>query len=660
MVSAGVISSPASHTHHVPTKRYNTQTMTCAAPSPKTMPGTRAKPILKWAGGKTQLLDELIHRMPKSYGRYIEPFIGGGALFFAVAPVNGVIADSNPELINLYQTIKDDVTGVMNALRQFNNNEEEFYDVRALDWKNMPAVDAAARTIYLNRTCFNGLYRVNRKGEFNVPFGRYKNPRILDADALQAAAAILKHTSILCGDYKQILADTAQPDDFIFLDPPYLPISTYSDFKRYTKEQFYEEDHIDLANEIMRLHERGCHVILTNSNHPLVHEQYAPFQIDIIQTRRHISSNAAARSGEDVIVNIPPKQRFNLRLTPQPLPAQALKYPSTRFMGSKNKLLPELWAIASQFKFDSAIDLFSGSGIVGYMFKSHGKSVLSNDYMSMCGAFTKAMIENDSITLSHDEALSLMEPNAPIDNFVQTTFKDLYFSDDDNHLIDVIRANIKTIRNPYKRSIAMSALIRACLKKRPRGIFTYVGHRYDDGRKDLTMSFRAQFLEAVEAINDAVFDNGRKSKSRVGDALTLNNKDAELVYIDPPYYSRRSDNEYVRRYHFVEGIARDWDGVEIQEHTLTKKFKSYPTPFSSRKGAATAFDLLFKKFRDRILIVSYSSNSEPTLDEMVALMTRHKKHVEVVPIDYRYSFGNQGHKVGNNKNAVQEYIFVGF
>ncbi|MCG9077630.1 DNA adenine methylase, partial [Laribacter hongkongensis] len=236
----------------------------------------------------------------------------------------------------------------------------------------------------------------------------------------------------------------------------------------------------------------------------------------------------------------------------------------------------------------------------------------------------------------------------------------LYFSDEDNRLIDILRANIKAIKNPYKRAIAMSSLVRACLKKRPRGIFTYVGHRYDDGRKDLLMSFRDQFLEAVNMVNAAVFDNGKQNKARNGDAMTLQRQESGLVYIDPPYYSPLSDNEYVRRYHFVEGLARDWQGVEIQEHTVTKKFKSYPTPFSSRKGAAEAFDLLFKRFRDSVLVVSYSSNSQPTLDEMVAIMAKHKRHVEVVPVDYRYSFGNQGHKVGDNNNAVQEYLFVGY
>ena len=620
----------------------------------------RAKPILKWAGGKTQLLDELLARMPRSYGRYIEPFVGGGALFFAVAPDNGVIADSNPELINLYKTVANNVEGVIDALRQFRNEEAQFYATRALDWKSLPEADAAARTLYLNRCCFNGLYRVNRSGQFNVPFGHYKNPKLLDIEGLHAASQILRKTDILCGDYKEVLQETAKAGDFIFLDPPYLPVSAYSDFKRYTKEQFYEEDHVELAAEIMRLHELGCTVLLTNSNHPLVHEQYRDYKIEVVKTRRHISSKASARSGEDVIVNIPPKQRLNLRLVPQPLPAQALKYPSTRYMGSKNKLLPDLWAVASQFKFSSAVDLFAGSGVVGYLLKSHGKNVLSNDYMAMSGTFAKAMIENNTVTLPLSEARALTEPDRETDHFVQTTFAGLYFSEEDNQLIDVIRANIKAIRNPYKRAIAMSALIRACLKKRPRGIFTYVGHRYNDGRRDLMMPFRDQFMEAVQAINDAVFDNGQTNKARVGDALSLNIRGTDLVYIDPPYYSPLSDNEYVRRYHFVEGLARDWQGVEIQPHTRTKKFKSYPTPFSSRKGAAEAFDLLFRKFRDSILLVSYSSNSQPTLDEMVAMIAKYKKRVEVIPVDYRYSFGNQAHKVNDNRNAVKEYIFAGF
>ena len=205
----------------------------------------------------------------------------------------------------------------------------------------------------------------------------------------------------------------------------------------------------------------------------------------------------------------------------------------------------------------------------------------------------------------------------------------------------------------------MTALIRACTKKRPRGIFTYTGHRYDDGRKDLQKSLSQQFLEAVEAVNNAVFDNNKANKSVNGDAMALTGINPDLVYIDPPYYSPLSDNEYVRRYHFIEGLARDWKGVEIQEHTKTKKFKSYPTPFSTKDGAYNAFDKLFSKFADSILIVSYSSNSLPTQEDMVALMKKYKEHVEVVPVDYKYAFGNQA-DAKTHRNSVQEYLFVGY
>ena len=564
----------------------------------------QAKPILKWAGGKTQMLGDLIPKVPTSYGRYIEPFFGGGAMFFALQPENAVVADSNPELIN-------------------------------------------------------SLYRVNKQGRFNVPFGKYKNPKICDEDGLRAASEVLKKAEILCGDYLLVLEHYAQPGDFVFLDPPYLPTSEYSDFKRYTKEQFYEEDHVELAKMIMTLHERGCHVILTNSNHPLVHELYAPFTIDVIQTKRYISCNGSTRKGEDVIVTIPPKQRTLIKLMLKPLPEQVSAYPPTRFMGSKSKLLSEIWSVASQFNVDTVVDLFSGSGIVGYMFKSQEKSVISNDYMAMSATFTKAMVENNTVTLPLEGAKQLLVAHKESDHFVSTKFQGLYYTDEENDLIDTLRTNIAAIRDPYKHAIAMTALIRACIKKRPRGIFTYTGHRYDDGRKDLQKSFAEQFLDAVEVVNNAVFDNGKVNRSKHGDAMDLQVEQADLVYIDPPYYSPLSDNEYVRRYHFVEGLARDWKGIEIQEHTQTKKFKSYPTPFSTRKGAKDAFDKLFKKFANSILIVSYSSNSLPTQDEMVAIMAKYKQHVEVIPIDYKYSFGNQN-EAKTHRNSVQEYLFVGY
>ena len=618
------------------------------------------RPILKWAGGKTQLLKELIPRIPKHYNRYIEPFIGGGALFFALKPTNAIIADSNPELILTYQQLARNIEKVIEYLEQYTNTSETFYKVRAQDWKELPKAEAAARMIYLNKTCFNGLYRVNRQGRFNTPFGRYKNPNICDIEHLHAASDILKNATIICGNYLDVLNKYASPCDFIFLDPPYIPVSKYGDFKRYTKEQFYEKDQIQLSEEFHRLYNLGCSVILTNSHHPLVEQLYIDFPQDVISTRRSISSKGTSRSGEDLIVTAIHKSNKNkANVLKQELSDQVYLYPPTRFMGSKRKLLNNIWNVAQDFHFDSVLDMFSGSGIVSYMFKAEGKKVISNDYMTMSSTFSKAMIENNTVTLPRSEAERLLKEPAILDTFVEETFQGLYYSDAENKIIDIIRTNIRSISNEYKRAIAMSALIRACIKKRPRGIFTYTGNRYNDGRRDLKITLQEQFLEAVDIINKSVFDNGRENISINMDAMSIHDINPDLVYIDPPYYSPLSDNEYVRRYHFVEGLSRDWDGVEIQAHTKTKKFKSYPTPFSTRTGAADAFSLLFKKYKDSILIVSYSSNSIPTKEEMVKLIKQYKDIVEVIPIDYTYSFGNQA-KAKTHRNNVQEFLFIGY
>ena len=371
---------------------------------------------------------------------------------------------------------------------------------------------------------------------------------------------------------------------------------------------------------------------------------------------RIISSNAKKRAGEDVIVTVQPYPRFAIRELPAPVDERALSYPPTRFMGSKEKLLPYIKDVADHFHFESALDLFSGSGVVGYLFKTMGKQVFSNDYMAMSATFTKALIENNDTVLSEEDLERLFAPNKKVDSFVQDTFSGLYYSDEENAVIDLVRANIKKLKGEHKRSLAMAALVRACLKKRDRGIFTYTGLRYDDGSADLRMSMEAQIIKAAHVINAAVFDNGKENKSRFGDAMTAQFK-PDLAYIDPPYYSPLSDNEYVRRYHFVEGLARDWKGVDMQWHTKTRKFKSYPTPFSSRSGATDAFDRLFSRLRDSVLLVSYSSNSLPTREEIIALMAKYKSHVEVIDIDYRYRFANHS---GVTRNEVKEYLFVGF
>jgi DNA adenine methylase len=264
------------------------------------------RPILKWAGGKQQLLGQLIERLPPSFERLVEPMVGGGALFFGLAAPKALIADSNPELINLYRTIVSDLDGIESTLANWSIDETTFYEVRSLRFEDLSETVAAARMLYLNRTCFNGLYRVNKEGQFNVPWGRYARPKIFDRERLEAAKACLVKAEIRLGDYVEVLRASAQEGDLVFLDPPYLPISEYSDFKRYTKQQFYESDHLQMSEVVKLLRARGCHTVITNSNHPLMHELYADYQIDVIATRRNINSRADKRKGQDIIITIPP------------------------------------------------------------------------------------------------------------------------------------------------------------------------------------------------------------------------------------------------------------------------------------------------------------------------------------------------------------------
>lgn len=203
----------------------------------------------------------------------IHKYLDSGAQIVEHAKLGkGVVQSIDDEKITVkFADSKTPVT----LLKSIAIDEEMFYTVREQKWEKLDKTEAAARFIYLNKTCFNGLYRVNRKGQFNVPFGKYKRPNICDAETIRAASKILQKAKIICGDYLEVLKKSAEPGDFVFLDPPYIPVSDYADFKRYTKEQFYEDDHIRLAQEVKRLYELGCYVILTNSNHPKVYELFS-------------------------------------------------------------------------------------------------------------------------------------------------------------------------------------------------------------------------------------------------------------------------------------------------------------------------------------------------------------------------------------------------
>lgn len=263
---------------------------------------TSSKPFLKWAGGKTQLLPELRKHVPANYGRYIEPFVGGGAFFFDLCPHEAIISDSNEELIITYKIVRDRVRELIEALRDHKNEEDYYYKIRSKKPVNLSLLDRASRFIYLNKTCFNGLYRVNKKNEFNVPFGRRKNPTICDEVTLLRSSDCLQNTTIIHGDYLEVLRKHARPNDFIFIDPPYVPVGEYADFKRYTKEFFYKDDHVKLRDEFVRLYKSGCFPLLTNSVTPFVQELYSGFEQYKIKTKRLISSKASTRNGHDLIV----------------------------------------------------------------------------------------------------------------------------------------------------------------------------------------------------------------------------------------------------------------------------------------------------------------------------------------------------------------------
>lgn len=252
------------------------------------------RPIVKWAGGKSQLLGELSSRLPDDFGRYFEPFGGSAALLFHLQPSAATLADANSELMSCYRVVRDDVENLLSSLSTHENDADYYYATRAVDPEGLDETERASRFIYLNRTCFNGLYRVNRHGQFNTPFGAYKNPRICDAENLRAASLLLQNVELLDRDYRDALA-LAEAGDLVYLDPPYVPVSQYSDFKRYTKEQFREQDHVALACVFRDLDARGCKVMLSNSNAPLVHELYEGFNVEIVQARRLINRNVDGR-----------------------------------------------------------------------------------------------------------------------------------------------------------------------------------------------------------------------------------------------------------------------------------------------------------------------------------------------------------------------------
>lgn len=264
-------------------------------------------PILKWVGGKRQLLPEIEKYIPE-FSTYYEPFVGGGAVLFNIQPQKAVVNDINKELINLYSIVKNNVEELIEDLKKHQNDETYFYSQRELDrnrkkYKNMTDIERASRVVFLNKTCYNGLFRVNRSGEFNAPFGNYKNPNIVNEGVLRAVSKYFNRANIVfrCCDFEKALKD-AKKGAFVYLDPPYFPVSSSSNFTGYDKCGFDRYEHERLKKICDSLNERGIKFLLSNSSSDSIKELFKDYKIEIVQAKRAINSKADKRGEIDEIL----------------------------------------------------------------------------------------------------------------------------------------------------------------------------------------------------------------------------------------------------------------------------------------------------------------------------------------------------------------------
>lgn len=257
------------------------------------------RPFLKWAGGKSRLISQYLPYFPQDFTDYYEPFLGGGAIFFYLAQnrrsFQAVLTDINRELINTYCCIRNQVEEVIEVLdrHQKQHNKDYYYQIRST--LEGSSIERAARLIYLNKTCFNGLYRENSKGEFNVPMGQYKNPVICNAELLRSVSSALQLARLEVGNFEAVLELAKSSEDFVYFDPPYYPISSTSDFTAYSRASFSEDDQIELQKVFVTLANRGVKVMLSNSYCDFINELYKEFKIHKIEASRSINSNIKKR-----------------------------------------------------------------------------------------------------------------------------------------------------------------------------------------------------------------------------------------------------------------------------------------------------------------------------------------------------------------------------
>lgn len=265
-------------------------------------------PVVKWVGGKRQIIDQIIKYVPKTFSTYYEPFLGGGAVLFELQPKKAIVNDINSELINLYDVIKDNVEELIEDLKQHINEEDYFYKIRDLDrdkdrYNKLTPVQRASRIIFLNKTCYNGLFRVNKAGEFNTPFGNYKNPNIVNEITLRAVSNYFNEAKITftCKDFEEVLKG-ARKGAFVYLDPPYDSVSDTASFTGYDKRGFDRDEQIRLKKTCDKLSQKGIKFLLSNSATDFIKDLYKDYRIEVIQAKRPINSKADKRGEIDELL----------------------------------------------------------------------------------------------------------------------------------------------------------------------------------------------------------------------------------------------------------------------------------------------------------------------------------------------------------------------
>jgi adenine-specific DNA-methyltransferase len=329
------------------------------------------------------------------------------------------------------------------------------------------------------------------------------------------------------------------------------------------------------------------------------------------------------------------------------------RYPRLRFMGSKYKLAPTLADLFTSLPPGPAVDAFSGSGVVAYALKATGRPVLANDQLAFAAQLAAATIGNENERLEPEDVALLTSGNRDGRDFIASTFDGLYFERIDHAFLDAVWSQLESL-SAAKQALTISALCLAAAWKQPRGVFTITTPRYDDGRRQLRMSLEELFREAVLAFNGAVFE-GPPCRAVRGDVFDIDPGPYAVAYLDPPYAPPKDDTCYIKRYHFLEGLATYWRGQEIMWETRTRKLRKLHTPFAYKRSAGEALDRTFEHFRSSAIVLSYGSNAALSVDELEALLRRHKRFVRRIEIPHRYGFGT--HSAAKRRVAT-EYVLV--